>query len=101
VRRRQPGLRRQLRWGTPAQVVDNVNHSFYTKSWESSRETDLNHWSHFQGFERLKYEVGRRGLLRLGPCRAAAAGAAAWMPAGARTLQCQRRPGALRPRRQC
>ncbi len=35
------------------EVVDNVNHSFYTADWSACAQTDLRHWSKFEGFQAL------------------------------------------------
>lgn len=35
-------------------IVDDVNNTFWTHTWGTSRETDLRHWSKFEGFASIK-----------------------------------------------
>ena len=39
------------------QVVDNANHSFLTRSWGASRQSDLKHWGKFAAFGPLRKQV--------------------------------------------
>jgi hypothetical protein len=35
-------------------IVDDVHNTFWTQTWGASRETDLRHWSKFDGFAGIK-----------------------------------------------
>ena len=35
-------------------IIDDVHHSFWTQTWGAGRETDLRHWSKFDGFASIK-----------------------------------------------
>jgi hypothetical protein len=35
-------------------IVDDVHNTFWTQTWGASRETDLRHWSKFEGFAGIK-----------------------------------------------
>lgn len=49
------------------ELVDNMNHCFYTRSWETDRASDEKFWSKFGGFTELKQQVrGARMELGLG-----------------------------------
>ncbi|GAB4817493.1 hypothetical protein N2152v2_004539 [Parachlorella kessleri] len=50
------------------EVVDNVNHSFYTADWSACAQTDLRHWSKFEGFQALHLVRGGQadGLIGVG-----------------------------------
>lgn len=43
------------------EVVDCVHHSFYTADWSACAQTDLRHWTKFDGFQPLHSEVVKSG----------------------------------------
>lgn len=43
------------------EVVDNVNHNFYTSKWGADRESDIKHWNKFPHFAKLRESVHRDG----------------------------------------
>ncbi|KAL4449372.1 hypothetical protein ABPG77_007016 [Micractinium sp. CCAP 211/92] len=43
------------------EIIDNVNHTFYTADWDACADTDFLHWSKFPPFRELHAEVVRHG----------------------------------------
>mmetsp|Transcript_5941 Transcript_5941/g.20231 ORF Transcript_5941/g.20231 Transcript_5941/m.20231 type:complete len:292 (+) Transcript_5941:2057-2932(+) len=43
------------------EIVDNVNHTFFTSNWGAGRDTDVKHWSRFPSFAPLKDAVSADG----------------------------------------
>ena len=41
----------------PPQVVDNVNHTFFTAGWDATSQSDLRHWCRLPGYSALHSEV--------------------------------------------
>lgn len=35
-------------------IIDDTHNTFWTHTWGASRETDLRHWSEFDGFADIK-----------------------------------------------
>ncbi|KAL4448146.1 hypothetical protein ABPG75_005365 [Micractinium tetrahymenae] len=43
------------------EIIDNVNHTFYTADWDACADTDFLHWSKFPPFRELHAEVVKHG----------------------------------------
>lgn len=43
------------------EIVDNVNHTFYTSKWGANPESDVKHWAKFSYFSKLREDVDRDG----------------------------------------
>mmetsp|Transcript_31669 Transcript_31669/g.70419 ORF Transcript_31669/g.70419 Transcript_31669/m.70419 type:complete len:301 (+) Transcript_31669:177-1079(+) len=55
------------------EIVDNTNHTFFTRKWGASSSTDLQHWSRFPGFsseqrQQVSRHRGKCGQLDTSPC---------------------------------
>lgn len=41
------------------EIIDNVNNTFFTNKWNTSKDTDIQHWSKFDGFTEMKPHIFR------------------------------------------
>jgi hypothetical protein len=56
-----PSVSKEVLTFWEGEVIDNVNHSFFTKRWSATLQSDLLHWSKFPAFSELKLLVGAKG----------------------------------------
>jgi hypothetical protein len=52
--RNVPGMQQPIETFWEGSIVDDVNHTFFTRAWGASRDTDLQHWAKFDGWAAIK-----------------------------------------------
>jgi hypothetical protein len=52
--RNVPGMQQPIETFWEGCIVDDVNHTFYTRAWGASKATDLQHWAKFDGWQDIK-----------------------------------------------